>query len=357
MRRVTGLLPSVFLGLCPYAMASGVAEQRPSEKVAPVPQVNPNAAVSRTSELPANPQAADVWVNPRDGMEMVYIPPGEFMLGTSDAQIDAWLKEHPNEKHEAFRTEQPACRVRTDGYWISRTEVTNSQYLRFEEETGYRAPGTAQLVTDSATLNFRGADELMTQRHFPNGRVPVGMDALPVVNVAWKDAGAYCQWVGGHLPSELEWEKAARGTEGSVFAWGDQWDRTRCRNAELVASPQYGRPNSSNIVAMITSGDAERYGPAPVGSYAGDASPYGCLDVAGNVSEWCADGFRADAYSRYARGDLATPGNEGAVVFRGGSWCGSTPWFFRCASRSSLDPANRLPYIGFRYVLRPRKGE
>jgi len=285
--------------LCLAALIAAIpvaaAEDRPTERVSPAPQVNPNAVLWRTPQPPAKPQAGDVWVNPKDGMEMVYIAPGEFTLGTSDAQIDAWLKEHPADTRKMFRDEHPQCRVNLPGYWIGRTEVTNAQYLRFVEATGHRTPN-----------------------HWEGGQVPSGLKNCPVVWVDCLAASAYCEWAGGHLPSELRWEKAARGADGRIFPWGNQWDSKRCRN------------------------NAE--GPAAVGSYPTGASPYGCADMAGNVWEWCADWYDESAYQRYAKGDLTAPNSGEYMVLRGGSWGNVTPYYFRCADRNGSRPPGYRDY-------------
>jgi len=277
--------------------------------------------VWRTTAPPAEPQAGDVWVNPKDGMEMVYIAPGEFTLGTSEAQVAAWLKDHPSDKREWFQGEQPTCRVKLPGYWMGRTEVTNAQYLRFVKATGLRAP-----------------------------------ERFPVVNVNWDEARAYCAWASGRLPSELEWEKAARGTDGRAFPWGEAWDSRRCRNFEALSGEQYTTAEKwgADLAGWLGSHDKVREGPAAVGSYQAGASPYGCLDMAGNVWEWGGDWYDESAYQRYARGDLTPPASGSARLVRGGSWYDGNPRFFRCAYRYFGDPANRYyRYFGFRCVRGP----
>jgi formylglycine-generating enzyme required for sulfatase activity len=275
-----------------------------------------------------------VWVNPKDGMDMVYIAPGEFTLGASDAQIDAWLREHPNDKREYFEDEQPQCRVNLPGYWLGRTEVTNGQYQRFVQATGHRAPD-----------------------HWKGGRVPSGLESFPVVFVDWEDVRAYCEWAGGRLPSELEWEKAARGTDGRVFPWGDAWGSQRCRNFELITGKRYTTIKKwmEDIGAWFASHDWAREGPAAVGSYPAGASAHGCADMAGNVWEWCADWYKQEAYKRYARGDLTPPAKGEYRVLRGGSWYYVNPWFFRCAYRGSGRPdlRNCVLSFGFRCARGP----
>jgi len=305
--------------------ARGATEKRPTERVSPAPEVNPNAVIWHTPKPPAKPQAGDVWVNRKDGMQMVYIAPGQFVLGTSAAQIDAWVKEHPKAKRKWFKSEPPQCRVNLPGYWIGRTEVTNAQYLRYVRATGHRAP-----------VYWKG------------GKLPSGLEDFPVVYVTWEDAREYCEWAGGHLPTELQWQKAARGINGRVFPWGNQWDRKRCRN--LMTGRQYRSKDEwrSALEMWLKSHDRVREGPAAVGSYPADCSPYGCLDLAGNVMEWCADWYAADAYRRYARGDLTPPRKGKERVLRGGSWDMPDPWDFRCAYGGRIVPDACSGVAGFR---------
>ena len=306
-------------------LVTGCGQRRPKERVNPPPELNPNAVVWRTPAPPKDPQAGDVWVNPKDGMEMVYIAPGEFTLGTSDAQVEASIKEHPTDKPERFGHEQPQGRVRLDGYWIGRTEVTNAQYRHFVQATRHRG----------------------APHYWKRGQFPSGLEDYPVLNVYWEDARAYCEWAGGRLPSELEWEKAARGTDGRRFPWGDQWDRKRCRNLEIVTGRSYATDKEwqGAIAERFRPNDDVRGGSAAVGSYPAGASPYGCLDMAGNVAEWCADWYDGDAYSRYVNGDVTPPPKGTDRVLRGGSWCFHSPCHFRCADRTCLEPLHPLDRV------------
>jgi len=314
------------------------ARQRPRERVQPPPEVNAQAVIWRTPEPPMDPQAGDVWVDPKGGMEMVYIAPGEFILGSSDAHINAWLTRHPEYSvtAEDFADEQPQCRVDLPGYWIGRTEVTNAQYLRFVRATGHRAP-----------------------EHWKGGQVPSGLEAFPAAYVSWEDAQAYCEWAGCRLPAELEWEKAARGTDARVFPWGDQWDQDhQCRNFGLVTGRSLEWQSHDWLARMAVwrmSHDDARDGPAAVRSYAADASPYGCLDMAGNVAEWCADWYEEQAYQRYAKRELTPPASGDYKVRRGGDWDGFILSHFRCAGRNYCRPNSLVDVrgVGFRCARGP----
>ena len=279
------------------------AEERPTERASPAPEVNPNAVVWRTPAPPASPQAGDVWVNSRDGMEMVYVPPGEFILGTSDAEIDAWLKEHPSDKREWLTDEQPQRRIHLDGFWIDRYEVTVGQYRKFCQATG---------------------------RKMPNVPAWDWRDDRPMVLVTWTDAAAYAKWAGKRLPTEAEWEKAARGTDGRIYPWGNTWDGGRCAN----------RSNSKST--------------KPVGSYPSGASPYGVLDMAGNAQEWCADWYDSHYYGSAPSSNPKGPGAGNARVLRGGSWMHVEPWGFLAACRYVyMVPDARTNIVGFRCARGP----
>ncbi|MDP6359904.1 MAG: SUMF1/EgtB/PvdO family nonheme iron enzyme, partial [Planctomycetota bacterium] len=164
---------------------------------------------------------------------MILIPYGEFIMGSDDGDQD----------------ERPVRKVILDAYYIDRTEVTNAQYKKFIEATGHRAPKASLAVH----LPFEWQD-----RSFPSGRAN-----HPVVLVSWEDALAYALWAGKRLPTEAEWEKAARGNEARKYPWGDRWSRRRCNSSES---------------ALFTT--------TPVGNFPEGVSPFGGLDMAGNVWEW-----------------------------------------------------------------------
>ncbi len=189
----------------------------------------------------------NVMVHPKDGAKMVWVPAGMFFMGSSDAEIARWCKDHPADKPETLENEKPQHALYLDGYWIYQHDVTVAQYRNFCEETGRQmpvAPGWGWI------------------------------DDHPIVRVSWEDAHAYAEWAGAALPTEAEWEKAARGTDGRIYPWGNEWDVSKCSNA-VEYNPGQTRP-----IDTYPSGD----------------SPYGCSDMAGNVWQWCADWYGEDYY-------------------------------------------------------------
>jgi formylglycine-generating enzyme required for sulfatase activity len=215
--------------------------------------------------------------------EMVFVPAGEFIMG-SDLH---WKEDPPHTEY-------------TDAYWIDKYEVTVSEYLKFIEATGHRAP----------KYWFRNDGK-------PN---PKSM-LLPVVYVDYFDACAYCEWEGKRLPTEAEWEKAARGTDGRDYPWGDTWD------------PEY---------ANTWEKGAHRR--TPVYDYPEGASPYGALNMGGNVWEWTSSWLTS-----YEGSQTEFDFTDSDMVLKGGSWldfADST----RPARRHEFTPTVRYNTVGFRCV-------
>ncbi len=266
--------------------------------------------------VPTEPAAGATRLRDSDGMTMVYVPAGEFLMGSSDAQVEKATQDcktvYPDCSRDFFTPEQPQHRVTLDAVWIDRTEVTNAQYKACVDAGACRASGCAD------KSSFNGA-------------------AQPVVCIDWEQAKGYCRWAGGRLPTEAEWEKAARGTDARTYPWGNTFDGSRLnycdKNCEL---------NWKDV-----GGDDGYARTAPVGSYPAGASPYGALDMAGNVAEWVADWYDAGYYARSPERNPPGPDSGQLRVVRGGSWYGDR-FDVRSAMRSVHAPTNTYNGVGFR---------
>jgi formylglycine-generating enzyme required for sulfatase activity len=241
---------------------------------------------------------------------MVYVPAGEFLMGATDADS------------KAADDEKPQHTVYLDSFWIDRTEVTNAQFVRFLNAMGEHE-GTCEGHQCVEMKEGEDADSHILQR---SGRyeVEAGFGEHPVIEVTWYGAQAYCQWAGVRLPTEAEWEKAARGADGRRYAWGN--------SAPDCSKAQYGDCAGATV---------------PVGSKPEGASPYGVQDMAGNVWEWVSDWYDLAYYrSSPAQNPLGSTSGE-EKVFRGGSW-GYPSTFIRATERGSNHRWYAGPNIGFR---------
>jgi len=237
----------------------------------------------------------------------VEVPAGEFRMGSDE-----------------FTDEKPVHEVFLDAFRIALVPITNTQYRFFVEATEQTPPP-----------------------HWEDGRVPRGEESHPVVNVTWHDALAYCRWLAEvtgkpiTLPTEAQWEKAARGHQDRrEYPWGNDWEESKCNTRELGLG-----------------------GTTPVGIFPDGASPYGCLDMAGNVWEWMTsiwgsktgDEVKVKFSYPYDPSDgreNLKAGDEILRVLRGGSWSGSLD-YARCSSRVRFNPFSGFVDIGFRVVVSP----
>jgi iron(II)-dependent oxidoreductase len=228
---------------------------------------------------------------------MVLVPAGEFLMGSD-----------PHRDRAAGPQEQPQHRVFLDAFKIDRYEVSNVEYLRYVLATGADWP------------------------QFWRGKPFADKMALhPVINVSWEEADAYCRWVGKRLPTEAEWEKAARGDDGRMFPWGDEpagWIKSNIAHPGSKRGAKY--PPLANI---------DRYDKG--------VSPYGVYQLAGNVSEWVSDWFDPEYYRRSPDRNPQGPERGDLKVFRGGSW-NEDPEVARSAGRNGGEPARRSYLTGFR---------
>jgi formylglycine-generating enzyme required for sulfatase activity len=232
--------------------------------------------------------------------ELILIPAGEFLMG-SDPRTDK----------DAGDAEQPQHYLYLPNYSIAKTPVTNVQYLAFVQSTGQKPPN-----------------------HWKSWKPPGGKEDHPVVNVSLQEAMTYCQWLAKvtgrayRLPSEAEWEKAARGTDGRIYPWGDEWDEKLCNSIEGGLG-----------------------GTTPVGQYSpGGDSPYGCVDMAGNVLEWTRSLRKGYPYD--PEDGRENPRADDPRVLRGGAFVSSRR-IVRCVCRDRYFPGHWYWGRGFRVCVAP----
>jgi sulfatase modifying factor 1 len=250
-------------------------------------------------------------INQTDGAEMVYVQAGKFMMGTDAKDITAMLEKNKEWKAKWFATEGPKHEVELSGYWVYKYEVTVAQYKKFCAVTKRKMPKLFPWVTDNH----------------------------PIINVTWEDADDYARWAKAKLPTEAQWEKAARGTDGRIYPWGNDWANDNCNN---YGSKYQIKPNDEKNKENKTT---------VVGKCPQSASQYGAQDMAGNAWEWCRDWYDADYYKTSPAKNPQGPDDGEMKVMRGGSW-GSYAISVRCANRHSDLPD--LTYVdsgGFRCVV------
>ncbi len=230
-------------------------------------------------------------VTPTDGAEMVLIPAGPFKMGSTD-----------------FRAEQPVHEIDLPAFYIDKYEVTNAMYAKFVAATQYKPQGDWK--------KYAGE----------------GLESYPVQSLTYADCLAYCGWAGKRLPTEAEWEKAARGTKGLRYAWGPEFMPKKCNSAEegLKATAQ-------------------------VGAYKDDVSPYGVFDMVGNVSEWTSSTYAPYPLDRPLDPSTIPADRRGRIMVRGGSYMTEAK-ACRLTQRSTTMPSVVPVYwYGFRCVMDSRR--
>jgi eukaryotic-like serine/threonine-protein kinase len=234
------------------------------------------------------------WTRPADDMLMVYVPAGKFMMGSVYSGSLAQDNEMPQHT------------VTLGAYWIDKTEVTNAMYAKCVQA---RVCDALFIPSSKSRKSYYGNPTY---------------DAYPVINVTWDAAHSYCQWAGARLPSEAEWEKSARGTDGRTYPWGN-------------AAPTCSLANYSGCSSDTTT----------VGHFPSGASPYGALDMAGNVWEWVNDWYDLRYYANSPSSNPQGPVSGSGHVVRGGAWC-ITAFFARSANRDWFYTWSDDTTIGFR---------
>jgi serine/threonine-protein kinase len=260
----------------------------------PTPTIQPTSTVTPTPQPTVTDEILVInsLVAEADGMVLVYVPAGGFEMGNE----------------EGWESEQPVHPVNLNAYWIDQTEVTNRQYQLCVQEGACDPPGSPESFTRD---QYYGNEAFAT---------------YPVIHVSWYDALTYCEWAGRRLPTEAEWEKAARGISANLYPWGEN---ISCENANYIGC----------------TGDTN-----PVGSHPLGASPFGALDMAGNVWEWVADWYYIGYYQESPLDYPKGPDSGAYRVVRGGSW-NDYEWYLRTTTRYSYFPDNQRVSIGFRCAL------
>ncbi len=233
--------------------------------------------------------------------EMVLVPAGEFWMGSDE-----------------YDDEKPRHRVHLDAFYMDKYAVTNAQFRAFLDARGYER----QDLWSAEGWRWRTQQNATQPAYWTDGTW--NETRQPVVGVSWHEAQTFCRFAGKRLPTEAEWEKAARGTDGRKYPWGDQWDASRANSDES----KLGKTT-------------------PVGSYPGGASPYGALDMAGNVWQWVADWYDKDYYKRSPERNPPGPDSGQVKVLRGGSWFNDAI-YLRATSRHQNTPDSRNFSFGFR---------
>jgi len=234
------------------------------------------AGYAQQSSSPTPPKS-------KDGAPMVFVPAGDFTMGSLVQKV-----------------ESPVHTVYLDGFWIDTYEVTNARYKACEDAGGCQPHLSDDYYKDPSHSDY------------------------PVGQIIWDDAQTYCKWAGERLPTEAEWEKAARGTDARIYPWGNTFDPARLNSAF-----------NSDLQATA------------VGSFPAGASPYGAMDIAGNVWEWVADWYDEIYYSQSPRDNPQGPASGVQKVARGGGY-GGTDAVMRTTQRRELWPDERGAWLGFR---------
>lgn len=242
-------------------------------------------------------------IKSKDGAPMVLIPAGSFPMGVPPGDRDGGRDEYP--RHEVI----------LDAYYLDKFEVTNGQYIEFVRATNHRVP---QHPKDTSRSLWQ------------KGMMPESVTDRPVINVDWYDAEAYCTWAGKRLPTEAEWEKAARGGDDRRFPWG---------NVEPT-------PKHLNYLQKWT---GERT-LMPVGSYEAGKSPFGVYDMAGNVWEWVNDWYDDRYYEKSPAKNPPGPTSGTQKVLRSSGWAVEAP-LVRIFTRVASDPKDRNESTGFRCAM------
>lgn len=346
VKKVSCLLVAALLGAnaCSQNSDAPTAAQPAAETTSATPSAPiPDAAKSTTADSPA---AAGNEVGRQLEMPMVVVPAGEFIMGSNKTDTEG-LQEQYGFSAPIFLDEHPQQKATLPAFMIDMYEVSNRQFKEFILKTDRALPwdwghnGYGLTMDEAKTMDMErlrkiAADDfkldmdttVMTREALMEEmqKEQYKRDPFPVTGITWYYAEAYCRWLGKRLPTEREWEKAARGTNGNEFPWGNDWD-----------------------TAITNTGDDSEWeeGIAPTGFYPQNKSPYGAYDMAGNVWEWVTDWYQPYPNSTY-KSELF--GEQVKIIRGGGGGVGhyALSYFFRGATRQFADPLMAGEDVGFR---------
>ena len=295
--------------------ATESTEKSPQSAIRTPQSAIPSVPSVVKSDLPKS------FINPIDGSEIIHVPAGTFKMGS----------DHVNDN------EKPMHEVHLPAFYISKCEITKRQFKKFvDAKPDWRKGRIKKRYHDGNYL-----------KRWQRDSYPSAEATHPVVYVSWFAAKAYCNWAGGKLPTEAEWEKAARGADGRAYPWGNDWDRSRCNSGSYWAKRDL--PDRESLKKWKQRGGGAPARITDVGVFPSGASPYGLLDMAGNVWEWCSSAHKPYPYEAHdGREDL----NDSSCrrVLRGGSR-GDSLDNVRSAYRGDPGPKNAWGTFGFRLCV------
>jgi len=282
--RINGMILLAFAFLAVLSSCVKAPSQDP-------PSSPPTAQLPTPAGLTYQAEYFDVRIRELDRMEMVFVPAGQFEMGNDSDQ-----------------RARPVHTISIDDFWIDQTEVTNAMFSAFLNERGNQAENGVNWLEPGA--GSRGVIYGYISEDGGSYSPRSGYENYPVVEVSWYGAAAYCDWVGGRLPTEAEWEYAARGPRSLIYPWGNIYDGSHANYCDFHCAYEW-RDIGSN----------DRYAEwAPVGSFPGGASWCGALDMAGNIWEWVNDWWAEDYYARSPEDNPPGPETGALHVARGASW-------------------------------------
>ncbi len=267
-----------------------------------IPAETPVTPAAQVQEAPVTPVSEET--------NMVLIPAGEFEMGCDKG---------------GDPMEAPVHKVQVDAFNIDKFEVTNADYKKFIDDGGYQK----KELWSNEGWAWKEKSKITAPQYFNESKYN-GAEQ-PVCGISWYEAEAYANWVGKRLPTEAEWEKAAKGTDGRKFPWGNDYKKGLCNNKD----EGIGKPTK-------------------IGKYIEGASPYGLLDMAGNVNEWCLDYFGREYYKSSPGNNPKGPDKGKDKVIRGGGFSYDN-YYCRTTRRGAYDPTQRSSSIGLRCVKDVKK--